>query len=223
MRRWPEALADLNAAARREPGNPETDLLLARLFDDSGWKQKARRHVDAFLAARPRDGRGRSLRARMLAAVGDERGAELDFDAAIAHTAPPDPDLYVHRARLVAGRGAGHRTRALAGLEAGIAILGPAPGLVHLAIEIEMQLGRFDAALERHERLAASGHRKEYTLADRAELLVRAGRFDEARATFEAASEALATLAPARRRTRSALALSHRIDTGLASLSTSSQ
>ncbi|MCP3915615.1 MAG: tetratricopeptide repeat protein [bacterium] len=159
MRRWPEALADLNAAARHAPDDPETLYLLARLFTDSGWERKARGAADAFVAQRPKDARGRALRARIHAAAGDGAAAELDFDAAIAHATPADPDLYVQRARVVAGRGGEHRVRALAGLDAGITTLGQAPGLVHLAIELEMQLGRFDAALARHDTLASFARR----------------------------------------------------------------
>ena len=72
------------------------------------------------------------------------------------------------------------------------------------ALELEIRLKRFDAALERIERIRAALPRAETWLARRGEVLVLAGRREEARESFV---EALAKIAALTERQRSTQAV----------------
>ena len=116
------------------------------------------------------------------------------IDRAIARIAQPEPDHYLARADTLASLGDRHLPRAVAGIDEGIKRLGPLVSLDSRAIDLEVQLGRFDSALGRVDRQAAATVRKDMWLARRAEVLDRAGRRQEARASRQQALSAIASL-----------------------------
>jgi predicted RNA polymerase sigma factor len=89
------------------------------------------------------------------------------------------------------------------------------PSLALAALDLEVALGRHQAALARLDRLLAEGPRNEAWLARRGELLERAGRRDEARGAYARALELIATR-PAERRGKRIEELEHRLRTALA-------
>jgi Flp pilus assembly protein TadD len=75
---------------------------------------------------------------------------------------------------------------------------------------------RYDAALARLDAFTALQPRKEMWLAQRAEILEKAGRKEEARRSWEDARTAFATLPEMRRNTPQLSQLRSRIDAALA-------
>ncbi|MFN0058762.1 MAG: tetratricopeptide repeat protein [Planctomycetota bacterium] len=133
--------------------------------------------------------------ARASAQLGELEVAVKHYTATIATMAHPTPDAYLARFHTTRALGPEHRTAALAGLDEGIARMGPLVTLELPAIETELELGRCDAALERLALIEKSARRKEHWQVLRAEILARAGRLEAARA---AAAEALVLIARVR-------------------------
>jgi len=140
------------------------------------------------------------------------RGIEL-------HGSPmsPRPDVYLDRARALAAEGGEHVDEAIHGLDEGARRLGGAITLQLLAIDIEVRERRWDAALERLAAIEASSPRKESWLAHRGEVLLAAGRTDDARRVFQDALAAIAALPPHRRGAPVMAALDARVHAALSS------
>ena len=91
---------------------------------------------------------------------------------------------------------AGEKQNALQVLREGIVHLG-ALGVFELkAAELEVDLGMYDAALARIDQLLSQAQRKDFWLTRRADILLKAGRDEEAQQTYEQAYEALQGLPP---------------------------
>ena len=196
-REWDEALADLRHARELDP-RVDVWLAEARVHVDLGWVECAQLALERHLAARPGDPQAFLLRARLLEQRGKLEDAVHDYDRAIAGLDPPEPDHYLARADALAALGG--VDRALSGIDAALARLGPASSLELRAVELESERGRFDDALARLELVAARSPRQERWLAERGEILLRAGRRAEALAAFRDSRRALEAL-PARHRT----------------------
>ena len=205
-RDWARALADYDRAAGLAPALAEVEFARGRMLFEAGRYREARAALDRFLVREPGDVSALLVRARTRVALGDVLGAAGDYSETLERMAPPEPDVYVERARALAGLGGAHAETALAGLDEGIARLGPLVTLELCAVDIELGCGRYDAALVRLDRIASGSARKETWLARRGEILERAGRPTEARAAYAEALDAIRSL-PAYRRTRAVVAL----------------
>jgi predicted Zn-dependent protease len=202
---WDAALADYDRAAALAPADDIVDFLRGRALLEAGRPVPAKAALDRYLARHPDHTEALVTRARARRALGQLRAAAADYTRAIDRLARPDPDYYLERARIeVAGR---DFRNALAGLDAGLARLGPVPSLQLYAIEIELKLGRVDAALARLDRMAAQSARKETWLARRGEILMQAGRRKEARRAYEASLAAIEALPAGARHTRAIVEL----------------
>jgi hypothetical protein len=95
--------------------------------------------------------------------------------------------VYIERAAAQAGAGGAGLEDAIRGLDTGIARLGPVVTLELAAADMEVLLGRYDAALSRIDRVAAQSGRKEPWLARTGAILEKAGRSEEALATYRTA------------------------------------
>ena len=210
------ALDDFGRAARLQPGNDGIDLLRGRALAEARRPLMAKSHLDRFLARHPDDAAALVERARVHEALGDRRAAAEDHDQAIARMAKPGPDDYV--ARMKAQIAAGQAEAALRGLDDGIRRLGSIVALEQPAIELELAAQRWDAALARLDRLAAQSARKESFHAQRGAILLKAGRRQEARQSFRAGLEALATLPPHLRGTRAMIELRAKLQRELRAL-----
>ncbi len=219
---------DQDAAARDylrartiEPGLDAVDLCLGRLHLDGGDPALAVESLDRFLQKHPEHPDALTLRARARARLGRNLDAAHDLTRAIEAcrpAGPPDPDLFLERARLLAEAPEPRIEDALRGLDDGLRTLGPVVGLEFYAIDLETRLGRFDAALQRLDRLAAMSPRKESYLVRRAAIFEAAARPDEARRAYEAALAAIATLPAERRGARAVHDLETTARSGLARL-----
>jgi hypothetical protein len=115
--------------------------------------------------------------------------AHADYSQALQWLAQPTPELYLERAALPLPA-----DKILAGLDEGLARLGPVVALSERALALEVQLGRTDAAVARLDALAVSAERKETWLKRRGDLLAAAGRTAAAHASYRAALDAIRTL-----------------------------
>jgi tetratricopeptide (TPR) repeat protein len=116
-----------------------------------------------------------------------------------------------------------HQSKALEGIEEGIARLGPLVVLQSTALDLEVQLRRYDNALARLDRIASQARRQESWLARRGDILRQAGRPEEAQAAFALALAAIDKLAPAQRNVPAIQDLRTRLRSDLDELRAASQ
>jgi predicted RNA polymerase sigma factor len=100
-------------------------------------------------------------------------------------------------------------------LDAGIARLGPLVTCVQPAIEMEMELGHFDAALRRVEPMLEGAVRKERWHSAKGEILERAGRRPEAAEAYRAAVAALERVPIERRSVAAAVEFERKLQAAL--------
>ena len=199
-REWREALADLDRAADRDPALTRVHLVRAHVLLDASRPSDAVAAASQFLVTEGGDPDALTVRARALVRLRRFDAAAADFTRALARA--PLPEIYIERARAQSDVGVPGQARALAGLDEGLARLGPIVALEIEALDLETRLGRVDAALRRIDRLAAGASRQETWLARRGAVLARAGRTDDARASYQAALEAADRLPAWTRQTR---------------------
>ena len=211
---WPAAHADLDRVDVITPGLANTSLLRGEVFLMAADLKKARATFVQLIAAEPRLALAYDGLARTMVGDGEFAGAAQAFGRAVEFSEQPAPILYYNQSS--AFEKAGKPEEALAALDAGIARIGPIVSLVTPAIEMDIAAGRFDAAIARVDVLLASLPRKETWLVRRAEILEKAGRKTEARATWEQARAAFATLPEFRQSTLQMSQLRARIEAALA-------
>ena len=209
------ALADLNLAARIDPTLRRVDFCRGRVLFEAGKLNEALPPLNKYLATNPEDPEAYTTRARALRKVSQFKPAAEDYTIAIETTRIPSPELYIERAECF--RGLGRLEEALRGLDEGIRKFGPLVTFELPAIDLEVALKRYDAALARIDRVSARWQRKETWLVRRAEVLKQAGREAESKKSYADALAALDRLPPAHRNTRASLDLEARIRTALGS------
>jgi len=209
-----EALADLDAAGRWAPAMSVTHLARARVLAASGQTTNALAEVENFLKVEADHPGALVIRARCRLASNEAREAIADFTTAITVSKPPEPDLYLERARAQAA--AGQFANAVRGLDEGVARLGAPSSLQLAAVEFERQSGAFADAVSRVDKILASQGVKEPWLVLRGEILAQAGRLGEARDAFRAALAGIDTYPPVRRGLDLTVQLQTRARAGLA-------
>ena len=182
------ALTDLDRAAELDTSLAEIEAFRGRVLLQMGRTSQADAALGRALALRPGDVPVLLVRARVREALQQPIPAAADYSAVIALAARPGPEPYLERARVLTAAGEQHWEEALAGLEQGRERLGSLLALELAALELELRLERVDAALQRLERATAQFARQEHWLVRRAEILLSAGRSDEA---YTAYAEAL--------------------------------
>jgi tetratricopeptide (TPR) repeat protein len=193
---WRKAAVDYDCAAAHEPNLGAVALARAHMLFESGAPARARRVLDGFLATNVDHPEALLLQAQVLVKLGEGARAVRFLDRALARHPQPEPDHYQARADILARLGRSHLPRAIAGLDAGIARLGPIVALDERAMTFELQLGRTDAALARIERQAKLSGRPDLWLARRADVLERSGNRSGARVAHQDALRALKALPP---------------------------
>lgn len=211
---WSAAHSDLDRVEILAPGLKTTALLRGEVFLMAADFKKARAAFLKLTTVQPRLALAHDGLARTLVANGEFVEAAESFARAIECSDQPTPVLYHNQSSAL--EKAGKTADALAALDAGIACIGPLVSLVTPAIEMDLAAGRFDAAVARVDALLASLPRRESWLVRRAEILEKAGRSTDARATWEQARAAFATLPEFRQSTLQMTQLRGRIDAALA-------
>jgi tetratricopeptide (TPR) repeat protein len=184
------ALADLKKAeALGDPVHVAYDLGV--LHYRMGKLAEARSYFDAFLARFPDHPPALQYRARVRRDAGDHAGALSDFRAYFEKNPRANPGDYVSAARLLAGPEGEGVPAALAMLDQGIARLGAIPQLQRYAIELERSRSNLPSAIARLESLEKSLGRSPDYKVDMGELLLEAGRPEDARVQLDAAADQL--------------------------------
>jgi tetratricopeptide (TPR) repeat protein len=212
---WSGALADYDRAEKLDP-TLNIDLCRAALELDRDRPARAKPLLDRFLLRHPGHPDALRLRSRAAIALGRPAEAVADLDAMLDALERPSPDDYVWRARTVTARGPDHVPDALQGLDRAIERLGPLVSLGSCAIDLELDRRDWDAALARLDRIAPQFPRRAVVDERRGEILIRAGRHDEARRSFAAALVEVEALPPERRATPAMAGLETRLRSRLA-------
>jgi len=178
---WPTALAELGRAESLGADADEVGALRAAVLLDAGQAESALREIDRVLARRPDAAGLRFERGRICLALGQTEQAAREFGDAIAALPAPRPEHVMARrdALLAIGR----RADALLALDEGMARVGRVASLQLAAVELEVELGRYDGALRRLDQLLAPRPNPAW-VARRGDILARAGRRDAARAEY---------------------------------------
>ena len=214
-RDWDRAFADYNRAEQLNPRLDEVNFGRGRTYFDADKPQQARIWLDRFLVVRPNHVDALVTRARVLVKLNLSTAAATDYSRVIAQLAKAKPEYYIERAEaLVAG---GRNDDALGGIDQGIRKLGPIVTLQLFAIDLEISRKSYDAALSRLEQISAQSPRKESWLARRGDILLLAGRRDEALQAYKAAIAAIEALPPYRRATKATVELERRVRAALGS------
>ncbi len=216
--RWDAALADFQLAKQLAPANPEPLLGLGRLALDQGKLTDATASLTRFLAIQSNHVEGHLLLARALVRNQRASNAVEHFSRALALSTEPRPEWFIERSQAQFSQGDRHLAEALAGLDEGVAKLGPVPTLQLAAIALEMRRQGFDAALQRLDTILASSERKERWLLRRGEILELGGRPGEAVTAYNAAREAFEALPLRLQRSLAMLDFRRELDAKLAAL-----
>jgi len=187
-RRWADAGADLDRAARLVPNSAALARCRAALAQDMGRAQAVLRALDACtdpaLAADPRVP---WMRAAALRCTGHEDEAAAVMDSALARGQDATAEHWLARARVAEARPAEGTRGAIAILEAGLTRWPGAWNVSSRLVDLDAAAGRWDAALARLDGAIAAAPRPERLLAQRGDVLARAGRPWEARESWTAA------------------------------------
>jgi len=210
---YTNALADLHRTAKLDPTLSRVDFCIGLAHYEAGQPGAALPSLNRYLARPQKDPEAYVTRARVLAKLGRYQAAVDDYATAIGFGSA-NPELFIERAG--AFRGMGKPDEALRTLDTGIKSLGHLVTFELPAIELEVSLKRFDAAIARIDTVSARLQRKETWLMRRAEVLRQAGREQEAQANYRDALAAIERLPPSHRNTRATLELEGRIRAALA-------
>jgi tetratricopeptide (TPR) repeat protein len=159
-----------------------------------GDLEAAKTYLDAFLKKFPDHTPSLEVRAKVLRDAGDHEAALADFNAYFAKQKHPNPGDYVSAANMlkeIEGQGI---PGALGMLDRGMNQLGIIPQLQQPAIALELEQRATSQAIERHRSLEPVLGQSPDWKVDMGELLLLAGKDEEAREYFDAAEAQLATL-----------------------------
>jgi tetratricopeptide (TPR) repeat protein len=198
---WQEAMDDFNKAALLDPGYVEYDLDRARLAYSTGNYLRALDFINLFLlrhdnATEDNATEALLIQARSYRELGQHRMAVISYEMALATVsiegARASPEWYVEFAGTLLLTG--EKDKALQILQRGIERLGTIGVFQIMAVDLEVSLGRYDAALNRIDQLLNQSQRKDVWLARRADILFQAGRHEEAEKSYQQAWAALQQL-----------------------------
>jgi tetratricopeptide (TPR) repeat protein len=196
------SLQNLDRVDALAPGKFLTDLLRGEAWLVANEFAKAKEALDRQIVSHPESARAWMLRARAERQLGQDAASLADYREALKRTASPEPDLVQEVADALATRDC--QKEAAQVLAAGIEKLGKIPSLVLRALDLEIAMKNFDAALRRVEEARQSAPRPEPWMARRAAVLAQAGRIEESRAAWKALAEHLDSL-PDQERTSAAM------------------
>jgi tetratricopeptide (TPR) repeat protein len=193
------AVADLNQADKIG-GLPTLQYEKAKLFLTAGWNETGLEHANRYVAANPNDYQGYLVRARLLAKLDRLPESANDYFQVIEKNRDTPLEIFIEGAKAVTTEDGTHLPLALKMLDQGISRIGSIVTLQSAALEAEIRQSNWDAALARVDKITQQMPRKDSWLAKRGDILVKAGRYDEARKTYQSALDAIQKLGPNQRR-----------------------
>ena len=213
------AIADYERAEKLDTNLTQVDFCRAKLLMDFGELPAARVKFDDYLSRVPSDGQALIERARLLSRMSERKAAIADFTRGIALQHEPQPDVFLERAQVQVADG--QSEAALRGLDEGIKLLGPLVTLQLRAIDLEVSRTNYNAALTRLDSIINQSARKENWLARRGDILLQAGKTNDARVSYELALAAAQSLPQRLQEGEPVIALSERLTRTLRGLTNS--
>ncbi len=189
---WWACLKEIKLVERLAPGVYPTGYLRGLALHIAGKDQEAKEALDEFLTINPDHIEALATRGRVLVKLGRPSEAVADFQKAVKLTASPNSALIVDLA--LALRDSGKPADASRAIDEGLKTAGDVPTLLLCALEIETASASWDSALSRIDGLQKTAPRPEPWMAERAVLLAKAGRADEARIAWAALRDQLLSL-----------------------------
>jgi predicted Zn-dependent protease len=186
------ALKNLDKVDAVVPGKFPTDLIRGEAYFVAHDYGKAKLALDRQLTSHPETARAWVLRARAEQELGQQAASLADYREALKRTTSPEPDLFQELADALIA--ADKKSEADEVLAAGIEKLGKIPSLVLRAVDLEVDMKNFDAALRRIDQAQQDAPRPEPWMARRAAVLAKAGRIEESRAAWKALLDRLDSL-----------------------------
>ncbi len=209
-----EALADYTAAEKLDPKLDVVLLSRGRVLSESGKFASALKALDEFVSRHPDHIEARWLRGRVLARLNRRDEAEKEFVGVIAATEEPSPEQIIERAQNL--EQAGRVEYALSSVNAAMKRVGSLATLEMEALNLELQLKRYDDVLMRLNRLIAGAQRKETYLARKADVLRQAGKSEMAQRCYAEALQAIVALPENQRHVKSTIKLEEEVRRQLA-------
>lgn len=178
------------------PRHIPAQLGMTRVELAAGEYANALQRVDRVLGYSNEVVSAHLLRAEALVRSARPAEAVAAYDEALQRQNEPRPETFLSRARAQLAASPTNYAAALAGLDVGVARLGPVPGLQLLALDLATRAGNYSNALERLDALAAESERRETWLSRRGDVLWVAGQYTQALTAWEHALQACAELPP---------------------------
>ena len=208
---WAAALADFGKAESLGTEALNLHYARGRLHFEAGNDADALTDLALFLAERPGHAHARIMQALLLGRQGRHPEAVNHYETGLAALRAPTPENYLELANLYLAAGPDHLDQALQSIDRGIGRLGPVVSLVKYASDLAFESGRYQESLARlgllPDALAASPH----WIARKGEILMAAGRDEEAEAAFRASLAEIESLPAQRQGSRAMQSLRERI------------
>lgn len=218
---WQPCLIEVERVERLAPGEFATDLTRGRALAMAGRWELSKLSLDSFLESHVDHPFGLLERARAHNALKHDDACLADYRQALKKTPNPEPDLFQEVAEALWLRS--KQEEAVSVLNQGLKILGNAPQLVIKAMEYELAVHRYDAALTRVDAMQHAMPRPEPWMARRASILAQAGRVPESLTAWTALVNHLKALPNLERGSNAMCLLMEQAQTAIAALSRVSQ
>ncbi len=218
---WNSAIRDFKKVRELKPQHPLLSYLFGKLLIEANKPLEAKKELDQFIKLNPNHGPAFLYRARTWVKLKNNKEAEKDYNQAIQFFTPPEPDLYLERANIVFSMGKPFKERAVQGLDEGIKNIGPIVTLINQAIQFEREIGKYNQAIQRIELLPVKLKSHPFWLNIKGDILIEAGKNEEAKHTFSLALEKIKNFSSRRKQTKATQKLEEEIQQKLKSINPS--
>lgn len=203
-RNFDMALVDLDRVRSLSPTNNTVHYLTGLTLLEQGELDKAESVLRIFVSRSSSSPRGYLALAKVFTQQQRHLNAAQAYELAITNQSTPTPDHYLARAHAYMKAGKPYLSQALEGLEQGMALMGPLMTFRRLAIEIELDQGNYQSAIDRIDMILTDVDRTESWLVKKAKVLAEIGRKEDAIQHFLLAENAIELL-PNRTKTSPAI------------------
>lgn len=214
--KWQWATEDCDETERLAPGKFPVARLKAEILAGQNCFREAETVLDQLISDHPDNAQGYQARARVLLKLDQVKEALADYRSALARTPTPDGNLFQEVGSVL--RENGQPEEALQVLNTALEIHKGEPALVRQALDLEVTMHAFDAAVVRVEAMQTTSPQPEIWMAKKADILTQSGRLDEARATWQALQKRLASMPNLQRGSAAMTALQREMKAALTAL-----
>lgn len=180
---WQLCLEEVDRIDALAPGKFNTGWLRGLSLHQAGRNKEAKEELDRFLQSKPGHAEALFDRARTSLALGDATSAAGDAMKALELAPRSSVEKWIFSADCL--QAAGRTEEAADQLAVALKKRGKDPLLFRQALALDIDLQRWDTALERIEELRKLAPKPEPWMAERAHVLGRAGRADESRRSWQ--------------------------------------